>query len=945
MTIEAYSRTPSIFGTTTFEQKNEPCNSSSQSLKMTYDKALEDMRKGRKAAKTTLTSKRIKKENKASGHTKQKIPPPSIPSTSHEKKTSLYQTIKADKNISDGDTTLKQICKLIRHRKVEKKFITHLQTICAINNEEERLEMLGLLLYFLDTHLKIICGKVARLKSVDFIEWLRKEFQQKLSNITMRIDQTSDSHHKVRLQHRCLTHQTLLSIEVAKILITRRRYLNYPLADLLINYFIKNKEYPLNHEYSLLNGLLTLRNSPSFRAKFSNIKKPHYKHKFAQDLIRVQLGLPPSTLVNTRHTMITILTACLSRPRQGSVGSCFATHLAIILHSSHLELCLNDFIQLIDQGELRKTVNQTVKKFPFLLRIRDQNLNELTLRLSPEGKVFNKEHEEVYLWESPGIMAACNAIGVANPISTILNSLQTFPISDKHDGYPIEIALQPLLKAVCVEYIRESNLPHSLLPNIISLASFAFQSQARNGLLSIWGNCLAGMAEGKNGSMIKPSVLNAICKPLARAIHHLLGRTESSKETAKMFIETIKMQLWNSLHLNYDPHIYNTSLDAENDVPEGGFVIYDIQNTTFPSKWLRIDTPALYQQFVEKIVQLVKPKIISLLETEHPKINAAHTIEKLLNYINSPEFITKSMLTYYPKYSVLPNLLEVWEECPYTPWRTISGNVAQSVHEVYFELQSPFSTQIFTPSNPREILICLIENIRYRSQNPQTDNLINPHLRLPLLTTTHAFSLLPNHPSLIQAALSSLDPSQWIDEQIVEPGMEVANSKVSKETIRHTFEWITQHLKQHKEHQHFHKIIDFLPSELSVLEFRQWIGRQLNAINTEILSDPETINQLETEICLSLTDDQKKKWQSSAVHFADTNWNEGYNDINFCIAIHPCSGLLSILEIQDDGRSIRPIKDHTLLKSAWNYCYGAIEVINKQLSKINDVRISDNLLG
>jgi len=926
MTIQALSDS-FIIHQTSSEFKIDQTESSSSALISAYANAKNYLDKDRQTTRLSLASKSIKKtplnENR-------EINRSSKTRNLHAQDRLLYQSIKLGRDEAPYDGILKEVCRVINRSHASastdiERITYHLKLI--LNEEKDRSKILGLLLYFLDTAPKVVFIEAKKLESVDFIDWLQSAFKKELSLLNDHINRIRESHRKVGLQNANLAYQTKLSVKIAQLLLTKRRYINHPLINLIIDYFIKNKEMPLNHDFSLMNGLKMILHSSSVRSKLRRIKKPHLKQKLAHDLIKIQLGLKTTSRVTTRDTIITILTACLSRLRQGSVGSCFATHLAIILHSSYLEHCLDDFINLISEGKLSKTVGNTMKSFPFLLRIGDQDLSETMLHLSPDGKLFSEGHGEVYIWESPSIQATFQAIGVDDPIQTILNTLKTFPKNGNKDDYPIKISLQMFIKGICLEQIKMAGHSSSFLLAIFSLASFAFQTQTRNGLLSVWGDCLAGMAEGKNGSMIKPSVLNAICKPIKRHLNLLLGSNNLSKNTAKAISENLKEILWHSLHLHYDPHIYNN----ESIPPEGGFIIYDIKNQHIPSKWKRIDTPELYQQFIVRLITNSKNHIKNTIKESHPDIDSDSVLNQLCLYIQTQVFLTKSMLTYYPKYNTHPSVVDIWEECPYTPWRTLSGNIAQSVHEVYLEMEESFPTQQFNPKEPREILLNLIENIRMSSRDDESINAIPPHQRAPLLTSTHAFSLLPGHPSLIQAAHSPLTSSLWIDQHIIQPGREVANSKVSEKTIQHTLAWIAKHLIKNENSRRFNSAMRLMPKDLSIIEFRNWMITQLDAIIPTISQDLEKMHLLETEICLSLNGDQQAKLQSTAVHFADTNWNEGVNDINLCIAVHPCTGELSILEIQDDNQLIRPIKDYTLLNGEWNYCLHTTETINEKL--------------
>ena len=77
-------------------------------------------------------------------------------------------------------------------------------------------------------------------------------------------------------------------------------------------------------------------------------------NKWAEELIRQTLQLPPNMPLTDAHTRQAVLAAWLCYLRQ-NVGSCFATAPAEIVHEEQPELFLQDMLDLISTGRLRRT--------------------------------------------------------------------------------------------------------------------------------------------------------------------------------------------------------------------------------------------------------------------------------------------------------------------------------------------------------------------------------------------------------------------------------------------------------------------------------------------------------------------------------------------------------------------------------------------------------------
>lgn len=99
-------------------------------------------------------------------------------------------------------------------------------------------------------------------------------------------------------------------------------------------------------------------NDISSQKKLKMISKP-LSHKQADDIIRETLNLEPNTVVSDAHARRAVLASLLTDLRQ-SVGSCFATAPALLIHSENLPQFLQDMNDILSMGRLKR-VSQGVE--------------------------------------------------------------------------------------------------------------------------------------------------------------------------------------------------------------------------------------------------------------------------------------------------------------------------------------------------------------------------------------------------------------------------------------------------------------------------------------------------------------------------------------------------------------------------------------------------------
>lgn len=173
-----------------------------------------------------------------------------------------------------------------------------------------------------------------------------------------------------RFQESCSVRNVLKVRNLSKILISNEGELNLPLLNTIIS-LLENHTYSLgpNRQYDaprnehLLNALKKLRDNLAIQRQLKMISKPT-SHRVIEEVIRETLLLEPHEVITDAHARQATLAAWLTFLRQ-SVGSCFATAPAILVHNEQPEIFFKDLNELFSTGRIKRVVAGHEYSSPF----------------------------------------------------------------------------------------------------------------------------------------------------------------------------------------------------------------------------------------------------------------------------------------------------------------------------------------------------------------------------------------------------------------------------------------------------------------------------------------------------------------------------------------------------------------------------------------------------
>lgn len=279
----------------------------------------------------------------------------------------------------------------------------------------------------------------------------------------------------------------------------------------------------------ILRVLETLETNKEAVRLLKSISKP-ISHRYAEQIIRSTLQLPQTTAITDAHARRAALSSWFSFLRQ-SVGSCFATAPAIIIHNEQPELFLKDLNELLNTGRLKRTFGGVEYTAPLST---SWGSGDLRKRFNMFRDIDNCVVE---IWQSPGFISALTAANViekrtplGKKIIQVKNLVKNILTQWPGSSYELSVTPEGLLKAILLEHFqiterdvqdylnRPVGMIHSSLLMQVSkgggtagkgaacaqylqqldIAKDAFKAFADNALLKAWEFTLASFCDVKS---------------------------------------------------------------------------------------------------------------------------------------------------------------------------------------------------------------------------------------------------------------------------------------------------------------------------------------------------------------------------------------------------------------------------------------------------------------
>jgi len=241
--------------------------------------------------------------------------------------------------------------------------------------------------------------------------------------VTEEYEELSRRVDRSQIQESTAVRNVLRTRELAQLLIDEKGEINSTILPIVIEYLKAHlyslgphRQYDSKRQEHILKVLQLVETQKKILHLLKKFTRP-IMNKWAEELIRQTLQLSPGTMITDVHTKQAVLSAWLCFLRQ-NVGSCFATAPAEIVHDEQSELFLQDLLDLIATGMLKRTYGGVENSVPLSASWGNGDLKKpLFIRIS--SKAITPE-----IWYSPGLLAAFEATGLLKPEDSIKQKIQ-----------------------------------------------------------------------------------------------------------------------------------------------------------------------------------------------------------------------------------------------------------------------------------------------------------------------------------------------------------------------------------------------------------------------------------------------------------------------------------------------------------------------------------------
>ncbi|CAM2063915.1 hypothetical protein SCOR_01030 [Sulfidibacter corallicola] len=265
------------------------------------------------------------------------------------------------------------------------------------------------------------------------------------------------------------------------------------------------------HQAHLLKILNLLANDAGFQNDLGAVRSPRGNGNPARNLIRATLGLPTGTAVTRTHTKRAVLAALLAEVRQGAVGSCFATSVAVMVHDEQPRKMLNMLSQMVRNGcftgTYRPNANRRVDvALPLNTTLNRDNYTQ-TIRLTSTGDLTRVGRRNLAdaqpLHELPGVKEALSAAGfpAINHAALVNGAIGRLIPPDNRSYFQqyqgVPHTFDTTVEAIVNDIIQNAGVN---VPARTAAAEAAFHAQMENPLMRAAEYTMAGFAETQHTS-------------------------------------------------------------------------------------------------------------------------------------------------------------------------------------------------------------------------------------------------------------------------------------------------------------------------------------------------------------------------------------------------------------------------------------------------------------
>ncbi len=439
---------------------------------------------------------------------------------------------------------------------------------------------------------------------------------------------------------------------------------------------------------------------------------------YQQMLIRRSLGLNDFTPLEPSHVQESVEKA-LRFPLRQSVGSCFATCVAILIQKERVDLLIKDLADILYRGGLVRVVEG----------------HECIAPLSP---FYGAGYPLLKAWEFT------------------IASLTDYDHKAYRYNFHSSLGLDPnepegLGRALWEQF--EKNF-------VVLKESYQKKFQdIRDHESALQGAQLrlnsAFREEDMRRVQAEMQLENMRLDMLELDAQEVKKKLIDIQEGSKLFFEELDLALLEEFYEVYDPEIAGEKKENYQD-SEAGFRLVWKNGLKNISQHIRLKDLETYIFAVKEFFLSFERRMV----VDHPQLQGL---------IESSGIIVQQMLQSIP----FRRRLESKQ-----PWAYPSGGSLETLLEGYFETKGPFQKEESNPENPQDLLVFYLDLIKSLSGDTIALFQNNPAKRLLALFPTHAFSLIPGAETFREGWEDPGFSYTWVRDHLIQPSKKSLEKEV-----------------------------------------------------------------------------------------------------------------------------------------------------------------------
>lgn len=722
------------------------------------------------------------------------------------------------------------------------------QCLTIAQNESTAKEYLGYICFLCEYGYRDLLEAISECELPIVKAHLKLAFDKGLYELLKPIIDLENSHRKVNVQEAQRASIMMFPRLIAKAIISGPHVCNFG----IIIRLKENFNGPLAFHKHLQYVLSELESNSQLRHQIRLMKKPRSQDAPANDIIRMTLNLDPAEEIVDWHAQITALSAVLTDLRQGRVGSCFATFLAINQLNTNLSKTLDDFREILLSSCLTRHLNGQARLFPLILEA-SYHFRDKAFSVSREGKLDNGS----FIWDSPGLIAACKYAGIADCKEAVVRTLRGLSKDADDSGY------LTLNSTLLMEAVLERENPYRD-QSLLKKSMLAFESQTNHLLLRVWETTIAHMAESDDKGITTKLLVKSLVKILSVICNNAL------------FLEEFTSLFSQRSRFLYNTHLKLRLIDDEDNGYYGSFILYDTQREHDAGYWRRMDSSQLFLQFLQEI--MISCASLDALEKN-----------RLIRLIHSPAFLADLVDLFGEKFDR--------KEFSW-PWMNFSGNDPMRVYRNYHELTHLQPKSVAGITDAKDLLCHLIDMMRTNPLQIKTHLYSRARFCIPVfIEERHACRADLRSPFLLAALKDRRESDEWVAQVYLEPLRGISERILSDE--------------QREEMLSFAESQGEFEPGMNLVEFRNALLIRMPELS-QLHLDWFIFNQI-------LTEAERLQLLMFAIPLIDTNWEESGYHVHVGFMFNPGSGKIEFWKIRSDMKRAAPtdqsvwISDYTFI--------------------------------